>query len=113
MYLDSRFFKPNGGLNKRHSRITSQGFREAIDIRVKPDIFLDDDRLSLESSFQVGGDFVVQAYKAYHRLQVATQAASERLRSRITTYERECYFEDDTIRVEMMLCWKWRPRGSK
>lgn len=54
--------------NKRYSRITPQGFREAIDIRIVPDIFFDDDRLSLESSFQAGGGFVVQTYKAYHRL---------------------------------------------
>jgi len=37
--------------DKEHSRITSQGFREAIDVRIIPDIFLDDDRLSLEPSF--------------------------------------------------------------
>jgi hypothetical protein len=55
----SRFEILQAQLNKRHSRITPQGFREAIDIRVKPDVFLDDDRLSLKSSFQVGRDFVV------------------------------------------------------
>ena len=73
--------------DKRYSRIASQSCREAIDIRIIPGIFLDDDRLSFEPSFQVGGDFVVQAYKAYHRLQVATQAASERLRSPTTIRE--------------------------
>jgi hypothetical protein len=45
----------------------------------------------LEPSFRVGGDFVVQRHKAYHRLQVATQAASERLRSPKTS--RKCCFE--------------------
>jgi len=73
--------------DKRYSRIASQGCREAIDIRIIPGIFFDDDRLSFEPSFQVGGDFVFQAYKAYHRLQVATQAASERLRSPTTMSE--------------------------
>jgi hypothetical protein len=71
-------------LDKRHSRITSQGCRESIDIRIVPGVFFDDDRLSFEPSFQVGGDLIVQAYKAYHRLQLATQAASERLRSPTT-----------------------------
>lgn len=37
--------------NKGNSRITPQGFREAIDVWIIPDIFLDDDRLSLEPSF--------------------------------------------------------------
>jgi hypothetical protein len=53
---------------KGYSRIASQGFRETIDIGIIPGIFFDDDRLSFESSFQIGGDFVVQTYKAYHRL---------------------------------------------
>ena len=54
--------------DKGHSRIAPQSFREAIDIGIIPGIVFDNDRLSLEPSFQTGGGFVVEANKAYHRL---------------------------------------------